>query len=293
MEEFRKRCEAQEEQIGTLENQVEEGRKEIKRRTELHAKRARELSEGAEAIVNEVQAKLDNAEEQVQSLRSRLAKEGHEAERVREAEEKAETLREAKVKAELELVKATREANELREEVTVLGYSVTKLREEVENLNGKVVKEKSHVRRLQEEGETRASEDRKKLIALEAKLAESQILFEQQDQGIQALEKDLSKAITHENLMEEQVRQMEAALKECETKLQEADEDVRVYRKKVEFLANEREQAQVEAAQARAELRNTPKNHDLVDVEDLSSSSGSSTLSEKPPPISQIEHERI
>src|SRR5258708_23957594 len=111
MEEFRKRCEAQEEQIGTLENQVEEGRKEIKRRTELHAKSARELSEGGEAIVNEVQAKLDNAEKQVQSRRSRLAKEGHEAERARHAEENAETLSQAKVKTQIALVEATREAN--------------------------------------------------------------------------------------------------------------------------------------------------------------------------------------
>ncbi|KAF8312563.1 uncharacterized protein EI90DRAFT_3186603 [Cantharellus anzutake] len=289
--EFRKRDENQEKQVESLELRVKKAEEELKRRTELHAKSAKELTEGAEAIINEMQAKLDNTEEQVKSLRTRLVKEGHEAERVREAEENAEALRDAKTKVEVELVKATREANDLKEQVVILGSSAAKLEGDVERLEDNLANERANVKRLQEEGEIRTSEDRKKLIALEAKLAERQMLFEQQDQEIQAMDNDLANAMSHEALMEEQVRQMEAALKESEEKLQIADEDIRVYRRKVEFLSKEREQAQLEAAHARAKLGNPSDSHE---AEDVSSTSGSSTtVAEGTLPVSQAEHERI
>ncbi|KAF9515240.1 hypothetical protein BS47DRAFT_1391776 [Hydnum rufescens UP504] len=293
-EELRKGSMERSEQIRVLQREVEAGQTEAKRRTELHAVKVKQLSDGAEAIINEVQVKLDHAEAQVESLKARLTREGgHEAERVKDAEDRVDAMRGAKAQVEQELAKLQYELSEAKSQNHTLKDVVTQLEDRIDTLDAALHEEQSRVKTVHAESIARTSEERRLRTSLESHLADAKIAVEEQVQRTSALEGDLTSAESRARNAEVQLREMEEALEESEKKIRDDEEELRVFGKKVEYLTKERDLAQAEVEQARRSgaRRMRKASNDSAHGSDFSS--GSSTASERPQPVPFEEHERI
>lgn len=96
---------------------------------EIHTNKVKQLSEGADAIVREVQEQPNDALEQVSTLQARLDQDTRkESDRICLAEEQADSARQAKLTAEQARAKAETELREITSDRDMLKTNVCQTR---------------------------------------------------------------------------------------------------------------------------------------------------------------------
>lgn len=249
---LRQRHEERAQDIVRLQHEIENAQSESRRRADVHASKVKQLTEGADAIVRETQAQLEDAQEQIATLQRRLEGAGKETERIKLAEEQADVAREAKLAAEQAQAKAEREAREIASERDALKGQVSQLEDRVEDLEDDLQKEKVRAADSVTEACNKIEEEQRRLrVALEADLAESQSRLAEQNLRIAALEEDLNAAEDRVDSAQAQVAQMNVAIMESEAKTSKDAEELKVLSRKVDTLVRERDLAESRAAQAK------------------------------------------
>jgi len=250
---LRQRHEDRGQDIVRLQREIENAHAETRRRAEIHTNKVKQLSEGADAIVREVQGQLNDALEQVSTLQARLDQGTRkESDRICLAEEQADSARQAKLTAEQARARAESELREISSDRDTLKTNVTKLEQRVETLEEDIEKERKRGNTLAGEATSRVEEEQRRLrVALEAQLAESQSHLAEQNLRVAALEDDLTAAEERAHVARQEATQMEVAIKEAEKKMAADAEELRLMGKKINILVRERDEAESQAAQAK------------------------------------------
>ena len=236
--------------IVQLQREIENTQAEARRRAEIHANKVKQLSEGADAIVRELQGQLNDALEQVSTLQVRLDQgASKESERIRHAEAQADSARQAKLTAEQAQARVEGELREVTSDRDMFKVSAAR---RVKTLEEDVEKERERGNALLDEVTSRIEEEQRRLrVALEAQLAESQSHLAEQNLRVAALEDDLATAEERVHAARQEASQMELAIKEAEKTMAADAEELRLMAKKIDILVRERDEAESQAAQAK------------------------------------------
>lgn len=233
-------------------------RDEKKRSAEFRQTEMDELRQHFTTVLEDIERDTAAKNEEIRVLKARLEKEGEEAERVREAEERADAMRDAKETAERKCVASERKFDALQAEKDRLVTETSDLHEHVRDLEEALREERERSHSLEVAAKNDASALAQKEIqstelqnrALEAEEALDELAdelettvanLEQANRRVSELEDQIEDVQRKAEKAESQVMQLEAALEATEQKAPEDEDEIDRLRRTVSALEQEKD----------------------------------------------------
>lgn len=304
---LRQRHEERAGDIQRLQQELEHAHDEARERSQAHSTRMKEVQEGTDAIMAEMQANLNDARSQISTLKARLAAQeeaeaGQEKEiervRIKMAEERADAMSDAKLEAEQarlriesELRTTEMERDSFRDLAEEFEQKVQTLEEERERVRAEL--SQAMAARTSASAELNSQHDQERR-RFQNQIAELQSELESQTDRAASLEEELG--TLEDRLVETraQAAQFELALQESEKKMTHDAEDIRVMRSKIDVLIRERDAAESRATQAK--ILSQSQSRKVSRAFSVSSDHSSATAASGGPAVESLpleEHNRI